>query len=285
MASRYVRPAPPLRPPSAGGSSLSPKLGDQANVSLPGAGIKLDSPASILAAEESILKAFRAHPELTPLLFVNPALVLRDLGFELTDHAVHHVLDALAQGEAISQELVCLDKEIRSEIGKAGDKLNLQSEKDTAKLVFKHLQVRPLAVQGIETPYRPPSSKRIEKLRERITQKKRELKTKASARTKKRAMRLRFVEYQADRFLDLDAKLPDLPVADEIPETLPLNELIFYRDKHPLIVKILRYQVLQKSRLQWSTGATYRKIRDGEEGSVWRSWIKAVRYPGVEEDT
>jgi hypothetical protein len=57
--------------------------------------------------------------------------------------------------------------------------------------------------------------------------------------------------------IDVDAELPELPFVDAAPSELPLDQLVFYRDEHPLIPKLCRYQALWCRRLTFVTAERY----------------------------
>lgn len=266
----------PLRRPTATGISVRPQA--TADCPLPGEGVELATPAQLLTAGRDIQAALNAHPELTPLLFLNPALVLQDLGFSLTDDARKHVLETLAQGSAISDGMEALEQELRAELGEQAEGLRFSSASHAARIVFELLQLPPLQTEGARVPYRQgPGSARFQTLRESAGRPRRKLR-KLSARPV-HGSKIGFPHYRAEvRYLDLEAELPELPEASEAPAELPPETLLFYRDAHPVIFKLLQYQVLHHSRLAFATGDTYRKVRDGEQGSVWRSWIRRVHY-------
>jgi hypothetical protein len=270
---------PPLRKPSASGESVAPaQRRGETKAELPGKGIILDSPEAILKLGDVIQAAINSQPALSALLFVNPAAVLEDLGFEMTAEVRGHILHALGHGRVMGEEMESLQKRLIAGLGEEGQKLNFANPSHTARILFNLLKLQPLDTQHVQAPTRPaPQSGRIERLGQ-VPQPRRKL-SRPSARPV-HAMSIAYPSYRAQfRVLDVEARLPELPVAAAAPERLSTEELLFYRDKHPLVPLLLRFQVLHHSQLPFRSAATYRDIRDGKQPNIFRSWIKAVFYP------
>jgi hypothetical protein len=79
--------------------------------------------------------------------------------------------------------------------------------------------------------------------------------------------------------IDFNAELPELPFIDIAPSELPLEQLVFYRDDHPLIPKLCRYQNLWRRRLALATPEQYHHMREDAAGMVRRTWADSASCP------
>jgi hypothetical protein len=259
--------------------------------SLPGAGVEIEDEVSLLAAGKVIRKALVERPELAALLFVNPVMVLLDLGFELSPAMQRHISRRLGIDGDLAREMDELEQELREAVA-TERRITLTNPKHVAYLVFELLDVRPRATAGVEPPRIPveqavpfsgdpgplASSEREPKLRPRSPDRPQARRNSRRMPTR-RGTTIRFQQYRPTvGFIDFGADLPLLPFIDEAPAELPLEELVFYRDDHPLIPKLCRYQALHRRRLAFATPEQYRRIRDGELGSMWRSWIDGASF-------
>jgi len=115
--------------------------------------------------------------------------------------------------------------------------LNYSNPRHVAHIVFEILGIRPRATAGVALPTKP-RPRNVARLQAR--------------RGGRR-------DFPMPRFapIDFDAELPELPFADAIPSELPLEQLVFYRDEHPLIRKLCRYQSLWRRRLACVTSERY----------------------------
>lgn len=247
---------------------------------LPGAGIQFDTPESILEGGDAVQAAINANPELGGLFFVNPALVLEELGFEMTPEVKEHINHALAQGEAVGVDIDRLESEIRERLGDAKGKWKLLAPKHIADILFDVLDLTPLDLSGASVPYASPaSSPRLAKLQAKAARPRRKLRLPAGARGKVRGMALEIGGWKPTvRFVDLDAPVPELPAVKTRPESVALSDLFFYLPAHPVVRLLLEHAMAHDRRLHFRADKHFQMVRDGEVVSPWRSWIRAVRY-------
>ncbi|MCK6528608.1 hypothetical protein L6R50_13980 [Myxococcota bacterium] len=285
MRAPHLKLPPPGRfPATPSGVDLAEPLRRAAEEgTLPGAGVVIGKHRELILHGDRIKAALNAHPELSALLFVNPVAVLQDLGFELAPAVRQHILDALSLTGPAAAEMARLDAEIRSGLGEAGARLNLANPADTARILFEVLSVAPLETAGAVVPTRVrPLSPRLARLMAAAAHPARRA-PKApppSARRRRHGTIVTVPAYKPEVVeIDPEATLPTLPRAGCAPQRVETEELVFYRDAHPLVPSLLRYQLLHHGRLPFRSPAHYREVREGSRTSVWRSWIKAVTYP------
>lgn len=257
---------------------------------LPGAGIEILDEDDLLAADPAIRAALRDNPQFGPLLFVNPVMVLIDLGFTLSPAMQRHASRQLSLGAEVSDELDALADELQAAID-SERRLVFSNPRHVATIVFELLGVQPRATAGVAPPVRP-ASEVVDYSGEPgplVTgegpiRQPRPTSPRARRHTRRTQVRrgttIMWPQYRPRHdFIDLDAALPQLEHVEEAPDELPLEQLIFYRDDHPLIPKLVRYQQLFCRRLVFATPEQYRAIRDGERGSMWRSWLGTATFP------
>lgn len=258
-------------------SSLTQEAPKDDPVPLPGVGKELKSHRHLALNAEEIRLALNARPELGALLFINPALVLEDLGYKLSPEVRSHILRNLSLPKQTRDKMQALEREIRQALGEDAADLNLVNPSHTAQILFCHLRIHPLETSGVEPPYKPvvPST-RLKDLKPPTI--KRVLRPQPPTRHGG-GMTASLVNYQPQvKLLDPDGLLPILPRAEQAPSQVCTEELIFYREAHPLVPKLLCYQLLYDSQLAFRSGAIYREVRDGQRTSVWKSWIKSVNF-------
>ncbi|HLA43428.1 MAG TPA: hypothetical protein VJZ27_08345, partial [Aggregatilineales bacterium] len=85
------------------------------------------------------------------------------------------------------------------------------------------------------------------------------------------------------RQLDLDAELPEIKRAPQIPRTISFEELYFYKNSHPLVRDALAFGILQKRGIPIHSGDSFRKIQAGEKTHLFHDWITSVRFSKKEQ--
>ena len=94
----------------------------------------------------AIVTRLNENPDLARLVFVNPVLVLQDLGVDLSSEAKQHVMDALRFPPRIREQTAALQQELRRELDELGIKARLPlSTAHRAHLLFNVLQLEPRA--------------------------------------------------------------------------------------------------------------------------------------------
>lgn len=173
--------------------------------------------------------------------------------------------------EDVSGELDALKDELDEALG-LGQPLDYSNPAHAARIVFEILGIRPRATAGVRPPTKPtdepgptasgyggpltssgPSKPRARSLVRPHAR--RNLRREPNHRRTGTV----YFPLSQPRFapIDFDAELPELPFADVTPSELPLEQLVFYRDEHPLIAKLCRYQSLWRGRLAFVTSERY----------------------------
>ena len=149
-------------------------------------------------------------------------------------------------GEDVSGELDALKEEL-TEMLRLAEPLNYSNPKHVAHIVFGILGVRPRATEGVPLPTKA-RPRNLARLQARRNVRREPIHCPSS---------LHFPLFPRFAPIDFDAELPELPFADATPSELPLEQLVFYRDEHPLIRKLCRYQALWRRRLACVTSERY----------------------------
>lgn len=85
------------------------------------------------------------HPDIAPLLFVNPVLALRDVGVELSPDMRRHVMDALRFPPRLRERTAALEQELGDDLRRLGVPAKLPlTPKRRADLLFRELELEPL---------------------------------------------------------------------------------------------------------------------------------------------
>jgi hypothetical protein len=247
----------------------------------PGLDMEIVDETTLLAAGKALRAAMHSHPDFAGLLFINPVMLLLDLGFTLSPAMQHHISHFLGSGEDTPGELDALEQELNEAIGRPRA-LTYSNPKHVARIVFEILGIRPRATAGIVPPMKT-AEQIVPMSRTKVgTRSANRSKVRRNTRHKSVRRGASVRPHQSQRGLDVidfDAELPQLPFVDVAPDELPLEELMFYRDEHPLIPKLCRYQTLWRRRLAFATPEPYGPVHDGEPGAVWRSWIDNANFP------
>jgi hypothetical protein len=80
------------------------------------------------------------------------------------------------------------------------------------------------------------------------------------------------------RRIDLNAPAPKLPQADRTPDSVPLEDLWFYKDLDPIVRDALELGVIQRRAFPVHSPDSFRKILEGKKKNAFRLWITSVRF-------
>lgn len=235
------------------------------SASKPGVGIEIVDETTLLAARRSIRAAVRSHPELSGLLFVNPVMALLDLGFRISPAMQRHISCRLGTGDDVSGELDAIEQELNEAL-QLPQPLTYSNPKHVARIVFEILAIRPRATADVAPPMKSAddfvSSSGYSPLVPHEATPKARPRNLARLHARRNNRRGHSPRHHHPHFalIDFDAALPELPFVDVAPSELPLEQLVFYRDAHPLIPKLCRYQALWRRRLALATQEPYHHI-------------------------
>ncbi|HUP69061.1 MAG TPA: hypothetical protein VM142_04510 [Acidimicrobiales bacterium] len=232
---------------------------------------------ALVAKRRQIIAAVAGKPELLPLLAINPVLVFKEVGVDLSPEMSDHVLRSLQHPPAIRAERERLVAELREELGEA------PSPNDpawVAQWLFTTLEVAPLRTDGARPAYvsaiPPDALERLQTLRRSRRSADRSFFAGPVDDGGRGAPLIRLPDSVLR--LDLEVPVPALPPADGPPDEVTLEALWFYRDAHPSVPPMLRLGIIERSAVPIFSPDGYRKAKTGERPSQLLRWIKDVRF-------
>jgi hypothetical protein len=236
--------------------------------------LELKEHRALAGAFRKIAERIAADPAYSVMLAINPVLALEGYGVVLTPELRDHVLRTLQYRGPARERYEALVAQLTKALGgspRPDDPAWL------ANLVFVQLGLPPRDTARAKPVYKAPPNAaalaRIETLRPR-----RVVRYPHLRRSQVKSV-LAFAPWQeAQRSLDLDAPLPDLPHAATAPDRLTLDELWFYKDQHHLVRDVLEFGILQRSALRIHTPDAFRRIAAGQQRSAFRLWIRSIRF-------
>jgi len=237
----------------------------------------------LLKQQDRLFRRFNENTALSRLLLVNPVLAFKEAGITMTPEIARHVMRSVYQPTRVRNRLAELVIKLKETLG------GLPKPDDAgwnARLLFEILQLDALDTGGLQPIYHAPrSAVAIKKLNER--------RPRAKSRYDVPGRHFRgggmalSGPYQAPpdlRQLGLDAALPQMPTRDDKPESIPFEELYFYKDQHPDVRDVLEYGILIKRGIPIHSADSFRKIAAGEKENFFHSWISAVRFSDKENN-
>lgn len=237
--------------------------------------LEIKTHREMAVGQEEIFRRFNARPDLSILLLLNPVLALEQIGVLLSSEMVHHVLHSRQHTPEMRKRREELEASLTKNLGEAPQPDNPAW---VARLLFEKLRIKPLETKGHTPAYIDPTPadalKRLQALRPKARKKYPERKhprpaTKVGLNPWKTAIRR----------IDLEAPLPKLQPARQAPKELPLEELYFYRDSHPLVHDLLELGVIQRRAVRIHSGASFRDILSGKKPNAFHTWFKVIRFP------
>ena len=208
------------------------------------------------------------------MLAVNPVMALEAYGVKLTGEMRDHVLRSLKHPEAVKTRR----EELEASLEKAlGEPPKPEDPAWMAHALFDLLKLRRSTSATASRPTRPPLNAdilaRLAPLRPKPRVKY------PPTRFKTIASSLGVVPWQEKaRFLDLTAKVPDLPPAKTAPAQVSLEDAWFYKDKDPTAHDLVELGQIRRTGLAFHTPDRFRKIAAGETPNVFRSWFRTIRF-------
>lgn len=232
---------------------------------------------ALVAKRRQIIAAVAEKPELLPMLAINPVLVFKEVGVQLSPEMADHVLRSLQHPPGIRAERERLVAELREELGEA-PKPN--DPEWVARWLFTTLAVAPVETEGARPAYvnaiPPDALERLRALRRpRASTDRTFFEAPVDGRTAGAPL-IRLPDSVLR--LDLEAPVPALPLAQQRPDEVSLEALWFYRDAHPSVPAMLRLGVIERSAVPIFSPDAYRKAKTGERPSQLLRWIKDVRF-------
>jgi hypothetical protein len=230
--------------------------------------LHVDSHRALVGKQRKIVKALEAHPDLLPLLAVNPLEAFHEAGITFSPKMADHVVDTIHLPPRLREER----DQLRDMLTEAlGEDPRPTSPTWLVRALFRLLDVTPLNTTGREPVYRSTiDAQAADRLAALI---------KPYHRAESRAAGVPITPSRRSvGLLDLDAPVPDLPAAAKQPAQVTLPELWFYRDAHELVRPLLRLGIIYSSGIRVVPKAAYRRIREGKQRNQLASWVRSVTF-------
>jgi hypothetical protein len=244
--------------------------------------LKLTTHREFGEATGEIFRRLKANPQALHLLLVNPAMAMQDAGIELSPELRHHVLHVLQHPPALRARRDELEKKLHSELD---EQPRPNDPEWVAKTLFKKLKLRPLEIGDRQPVYKSVFSERVAQRAAAKRKKWDDIEAKTGI---KRPTTMGFTIQMGGnniRRLDLDAPAPaGIPYRRAAPKQVPLEQLYFYKDQHPLARDLLELGIIERRAFPIQSADSYRKIKAGEQPNLFGTWISGIRLAAPEED-
>ena len=268
---KYPRPAagfaaPPAGPAVRHGSSLA------ARPDLPL--LHINSHRELAIRQKALADRVAAHPQLAVMLLVNPVLAFKALGVVLSHPVANHVLHAIQHPPELRNRRDELEASLKEALGEPAQPTDAAWN---AHLLFTLRKLGPLAIGDQHPAYTPPlgqaEAQKLHALRPaavlRYPQPRR-----LAARNSVGSVSWK----ESLRRLDLKAPAPNMPAAEQAPQTVPLEDLWFYKDLDPVVHDALELGVIRRRAFPIHSPDSFRQVLAGSKPNAFRSWIERVRF-------
>jgi hypothetical protein len=237
--------------------------------------ISIEDHRELVTKQRQIFQRLKGNPQLAALLVVNPALGLQEFGVELSQEAVHHVLRTRQYPPELRQRQQQLEQTLESALQ---EKPQPKDPKWVKAFLFEKLQLQPLDTAGQTPKYLETldaaTLERLQALRPKPQQERY-----PNLRSRGGTVVTIIPPSTSARRMNIDAALPPLQPACEIPEEVTLETLYFYKDSHPLVRSVLELGILQRQAFPIQSPDSFRQIKSGEKKNALYNWIKSVKFP------
>lgn len=236
--------------------------------------VSIRTHAQLAAKTTAITAQLNNNPDLAAAMLINPAAAIQEAGYKLAPDIISHVIETVRHSKGAAERMSGLQQKLSKELGETPKPLDSAW---LAKVLFDKLKLKPLMTGGVEPKYRQPFQsellKRLEKFRPNL----RKLTVQTPTPLHGVAIKVDLVHKSPLR-LDLDAKLPQLKLAQSPPKNVDLNTLYFYKDSHPLVRPLIELALIQRSSFPLHSLDSYRRIRSGQKSNPLRTWVRSVRF-------
>jgi len=271
LAGLVIRPAQAKYPRPAGG------LGPAAPVRAPSRTfepITLETHRDLLRHQAEIAARLAAEPHVSVMLLINPVLGMERVGVRMSPEITRHVLHTIQHPTGLRTRRDELEETLRKALG--------ETPRPTdpcwnAHLLFALRNLAPLEI-GTRTPaYKPP-------LGEEESRKLHSLRPAGGVRYPQPRLlpsraRVSSVPWKESlRRIDLAAAAPECPRAKERPESVPLEDLWFYKDLDPLVHDALELGVIQRRAFPIHSPDSFRQILKGRKSNAFLLWIDRLGF-------
>lgn len=243
--------------------------------------LAINSHRALRARQTEISRRLNARPDVAPLLLVNPALALGEINVSLSPPMVDHVLRGLMHPLALRQRREELTQSLTKAIGAFPQPNNPEW---VATLLFETLGAPPLNTRGQQPVYLPPlAADAMERLQALRPPPRRGPRYERPHRLGEPVLQV-VTSRPTRRRLDLDAQLPALRPLKVAPRRVDLETLYFYKDVDPIVRDLLELGIIQCRAFPIRTSDSFRRIKQGRESNVFRTWITEMVFPEGSDD-
>ncbi|HEX22409.1 MAG TPA: hypothetical protein ENH21_03160 [Chromatiales bacterium] len=241
--------------------------------------IEIKDEKTLGALGPQLNRLLNAKPGLAAMLFINPVLAMKEAGVKLSRPVVHHILSRLRHRPAMRERR----EELEAHLTKALCEVPRPNNSAwLSRTLFEKLHLPPLDTGDLTPSYKsahdPAVEKRLQALRPKRTHRYPHLPSRP-----RRTGRVRMQEMPPSvRRIDLEATVPELKPAKRTPKRLSLEDLYFYKDSSPVARDLLELAIIQRRGLRLHSRYSYRLIKEGKRGNVFRRWFRKVTLPEPE---
>ena len=270
-----IRPGQAKNPRPAAGFA-APPAGPVSALAAPAglAVLQINSHRELAVRQKALADRVAAHPQLAVMLLINPVLAFKALGVAFSPAVADHVLHAIQHPAELRNRRDELEASLKEALGEPARPTDAAWN---AHLLFTLRKLGPLAIGDQRPAYTAP-------LGQAEAQKLHALRPPAMLRyPQPRRLAARnsvgSVPWKESlRRLDLAAPAPQMPAAEYPPETVPLEDLWFYKDIDPLVHDALELGVIRRRAFPVHTPDSFRQVLAGSKPNAFRSWIQRVRF-------
>lgn len=238
--------------------------------------LTIKSHRELFAKSREITRRVRDDPDFSVMLLSNPILALKAYGIKLSKELQHHILTTLRH----PPKLRARREELEIKLGQAlGETPKPTDPAWMARLVFETQKRTPLNTGKLEPAYVAPlNEKSIKRLQAR-----RPKSTKRYSNETRLPVRFSLgvaTPKNAIRRLDLDAELPALKPAANMPDELELEQAWFYKDD-PIVRDAVELGYIMRRGFPFKTPAEFRQIEAGTTVDAFRRFVQSIRLKEV----
>ena len=236
--------------------------------------IEVRSRRELVTKRDEIMARINAQPERSVMFLINPVLAMKDLGVELSNDVVDHILHRMQHPVELRKRRESLEASLAKELGEAP---RPQDSAWVSQLLFEKLKLKPLATAGQAPRYLQPIN---EEVLARLKRRRPAAKPRyPGARRIGASSRVTVSGWNpAIRRLDLKTPSPMAPAASAAPKEVTLEDLYFYKDLNETARQVLELGIIQRQSFPFHTPDAYRRIREGQKANAFRAWIRSVRF-------
>lgn len=266
---KFTRPAAGLT-----AQAVRPSLAQSVTLAAALPALRINSHRALATQQAVLAERVAKHPDIAVMFLINPVLAFKLLGVSMSTAVASHVLHAIQHPIALRtrrEELEAKLKEALGEVARPTDPLW------NAHLLFKLRGMAALEIGDLRPTYGPPlgqtEAQKLHALRPPAT-----LRYPQPRRLAPRARVGSVAWKESLRRIDLKAPTPKLPQATCRPDSVPLEDLWFYKDLDELVHDALELGIIQRRAFPVHSPDSFRQVLAGSKPNAFRSWVTSLRF-------